>query len=339
MKGHWPSGRPRGWSANREISDIPRLDASKVTDSPQREGLWLDRVILPPAGLDSGERGALILSEKTVEANKSGSGIITRGNGDFNLDVVRSALLLFDRLDCPTNNFFNVDPSLPSGLEEWPGIQQTRIELSGRLTVDIFQEVLSQSFIALNDRDNDCWSLARGPHVQGLHASVFTPEKAFRIKLENALPIPDISVPYEDILIFKDRRKAELLALRHYLDDLAIEIGKSGFGGLAETVAFEKFQQALADHVCVSRETNFLKRLASLEVKFQWNELATNPSIVAGAGVALHGVATGLPLVSAAWQALAAFAPAFSVETALGLRQKRKTASPFEYIIQAKKIG
>ena len=130
------------------------------------------------------------------------------------LDTVRCTLLLLDRIDCPTNNFLQIDPSLPSGLEEWPGIQQTRVEMSGTLTAEILRRVVSHSFDALNERDAERWSLARSPQVRGLSVSAMTPEKAFLIKLENAIPIPDISVSYDDVLTFKDRRKSELLALR-----------------------------------------------------------------------------------------------------------------------------
>ena len=87
MKGHWPSGRPRGWSANHLKLNSPAHNLPRTSAASSDQGLELNRIILPSSCLSTGERGALLTSEKTVEANESGSGIITRA-GDFNLGRV-----------------------------------------------------------------------------------------------------------------------------------------------------------------------------------------------------------------------------------------------------------
>lgn len=332
MKEYWPSGRPKGLNGGNRSFPTPPFVHKNDAGLPSTGELILGRTIIPSTRLSHGERGGIVLSNSTVKAEGTG---ISCSADQFDLSAVRTALLLFDRIDCPSNNFIQLGPESPAGLEDWAGLQKTRVEMSGQANAAILEKMVLAAFSALDDQDSGLWSLARSAQGASFPVSSLKKDAAFRIKLQNALPIPASSVPYEDVLLFKDRCKTELMALRHYLEELALDVTKSGFGGLAETIAFEKFQKALADHASVSREANFSKTLTNLEVKFQWNELATNPSIIGAAGVAAHSISSGLPLVSAALNALVAFAPAFTVESAFGLRRKKKSGSPFEYIIQA----
>lgn len=298
-------------------------------DSPN---FWVTEVSLS-APLKDLERGAIILPDSDVKPSPSGGGVYGTFT-KFNPDSVRSWILLFDRFDYPANPFEAMGDSCPPGLESWENFQRTYVGMQGMQRSDVHEIMLEHSFNALDNRERGRWALARGPQSRGFSSNMLTPLAAFQLKLHEALPVPAAEVPYDDVHIFKARRKDELIALRHYLDDLALEVSRNGFDGFAETVAFEKFQVALADHVKVSREANFAKRILSLDVTFNWKELLTNKSLQTAVATGVAGASFGMPLVTAAWGAVTA---AVSLETAAGLKRGGKTGSPFEYIVRAGK--
>ena len=211
------------------------------------------------------------------------------------------------------------------------------VRASGSMQDDIFERVLTMAYEAMEAREPGQWILTRDALSAGFPQSALSDQTAFQLKLVNALPIPDRSVPFEDVLMFRERRSAELQALRHHIEGIAIEVGKTGWGSLAETVAWEQFEAAITDHAKVSRETNFAKRLTSLEVKFNWSDLA-KPGAWGGLLGAASGVMHGLPLLAAAFPALAGLGSCVSIESTMGLKRKKSAQpDPFEYIFYAHK--
>ncbi|HFX6758007.1 DUF6236 family protein [Klebsiella variicola] len=70
---------------------------------------------------------------------------------------------------------------------------------------------------------------------------------SFRIEISNALPVPEPSVSIYDILEFKQKRKSELEAFNNYLDELYIEVLRSGDFNLSRAKAFSKLNLAIED--------------------------------------------------------------------------------------------
>lgn len=101
-------------------------------------------------------------------------------------------------------------------------------------------------------------------------------------------------------------------------------MNEGDFGGLPEAIAFEKFLASLDDHAKVAREENFIKRLTSLEIKFNWDKLIGN-------------IPTSLAISAAVskWGVLLALGSAISIESTLGLRRKSGSPHPFEYLFRA----
>lgn len=330
----WPSGRPKGWSASglgiEAPAHNPSMDSNK-SFSTNRD----DRAQPPilPACLADRERGAVILPSGKISG--VGNELIAEGV-DFDEDAVRGALLFFERLDYPSNSMIQVGPSSPAGLESWEGLQRTRIPVSGAFDISIYKGMFLKAYLALEAREPGRWVISRGSQSIGFPDGALQPQAAFIMKLVNALPLPDRSVPYDDVLSFKQRRQPELRALRHHLEGLALEVGASGWGGLAETVVWERFQKSLDDHISTMREVNFAKRLMNLEVKFNWTELFTNKAVYASLAATAAQVNAGIPLHLASWTALTALAPCISFGSTYGLRGKMAPSpQPFEYIFRA----
>ena len=91
------------------------------------------------------------------------------------------------------------------------------------------------------------------------------------IDLFNALPVPAPSTPAEAILQFREKRKSELLAFRHYFDDLTDGILRSEKPVQQATRASENLERALLDlhrvmdHSRITRVTECVRTYVSLD--------------------------------------------------------------------------
>lgn len=268
------------------------------------------------------QRGALILPD--VEVAQTGESIAFRA-GDFNPDAVRGALLLFDRLDRPKYSSVRFGPDRPEGLEEWPGFQHTLVE-KRRVEGDPFAllgEPALFAFKALELKQEGLYSFARDARSTSALAPILSPMSGLKIRLEDALPLPDRSVPYEDVLNFKERRYDELTALRHHMDDVVLEVKDRGFSRLAETVAVERFLGALSDYKQVMSQQNFLKKITTLEVSYSVSDAIKAALVAAAAGVVAPA------------PALAVLASGITINVGAGFKRKGDKPSPFEYVFQA----
>ncbi len=307
----------------------PILTAKETASIGSVRSLTVEKVDLGPV-LKAGERGAILVSGAHIVGD--GNGGRTVGDGDdFDVDVVSGALLLFDRIDCPANQIIQINAEYPPGLEDWEGIQQSKVSMSGSPEMDkVLPETVASVLERLDEREPGCWTLVRGPTQEVMPIDRLSPLTGLQLKLQNALPLPDRSVPYEDVLSFKSRRTSELQALREYMDGIALEVAANGFGGFGETVAFEKFHRALADYSEVVRRENFAKSLLSgLEINFSISD-AVRGVLSAGALAAT----AGLPLLTYSQAALYA-----GIGASIGLKRKRPRdgISPFEYVFMARR--
>jgi Family of unknown function (DUF6236) len=287
-------------------------------------GLLVGNTHLAPP-LRERERGAILMS--SLEAVQLADGISFGGSAEFDDEATRLALLFFDRIDSPANTILQIGQEAPPGLESWPGYQRSRVELIGTLGGGFFRTVLLSSFEALNEREPGRWSVVRPHDTTGLPADALGDATAFKVQLENALPLPTREVSFDEILNYKERRYSELLSLRHHIDDLALCVANQDYGDFAKTVAFEKFAKSLNDHVQAIQEQNFRKMLGSLEISFNWTDAITKlvPAI------ALGQLVPSLLVPSL----IGATASAVSVQSTLGLKKKSAQPNPFDYVLRA----
>jgi len=140
------------------------------------------------------------------------------------------------------------------------------------------------------------------------------------VNLYGALQIPDGEVPLENILEFKEKRRDELLALRHHLDDVYQKIISSPDKALAELSEIEKIDRAISDYLRAISEQKFSLTKTSLQANFSFNK-ATTASIGA--------TAIGLPLTGAL---LAGAVAGIDIKLGKGLKGGRDNSTPFQYI-------
>jgi hypothetical protein len=117
------------------------------------------------------------------------------------------------------------------------------------------------------------------------------------LQLYQAIPVPIDKVPIENILKFKDDRKAELLRFRHAMDTFYLNIINSNDVPRSKTHAVDEIDLSLCAINRVMKESGWKRILSNIDVSInipQPSELINNITI-AGAGGAYVGSKIGIP--------------------------------------------
>ncbi len=245
---------------------------------------------------------------------------------------LRHYLLYWDRIEYPNNNFIHIgsSPDVQSLIDAGV-LQRTNISLpsfSGNIGTAY---VLCQAIAArqLNEAEPGKWTIAQsGPRFY-LPDEISSPARSLEVELYNALPSPGADVSLEDILSFKERYRDELIAFRAYIDELYLEISKSGDIPRAKTIAIQRIEKSIND-VDRAADQSWTSKLVS-GFKVELNLPTILEKAVAGAGMAAMA---DLPL--ALGVALGAASAVIKVE--LGLAPRVGGApKDFAYLCHIKK--
>lgn len=280
---------------------------------------------LAGAPLRSTERGLIVSPPITI----AGTGVSVSRN-ELDPQELRFALLFWDRLDYPSNNFADFrDPDNPEYqfLLKAGVLTASHIVMSSGTAEDVVHGAFVGAYRELNKRDPEKWSLARGEKSLGFSPGELLPNRGILLELHRAIPVPDRDIPLEDILQFKAKRKAELLNLRHHLEKVYLDITNSQERDFAKTLALSELDQAIVDVFKVGRESRMRLKLFGLEAKLDVVD------VVPGAVSAALALSAGLSLTEAFLAGVAgSVAPKLSIKSGVGLKGHKPTATPFEYV-------
>lgn len=150
-------------------------------------------------------------------------------DGGINPEKLKQYLLYWDKIDFPQSNIigFGNSPEIEY-LKEIGVLKQSRIGIdsSGEMT-ELYVKSQLKALELNNEKERGCWTLGQENIELVLPKSESIVKKGVEIDLYKSLPIPAEEVSLEDILIFKDERKDELLNFRELMDNLYIEFLKS----------------------------------------------------------------------------------------------------------------
>lgn len=269
-------------------------------------------VISPPINL---ERGRFYLKSSDIDPLQ-----------------LRANLLLWDRLAFPNNNFISIGEGPDAKFLMAEGIlfrPQARISGGGNAAIAFLKAHL-ESFSFLDRKEPGRWSLARGEDSISFPEEQMEKQRGLLLQFYDAIPIPDREVPIEAVLEFRARRRAELLSLRHHIDNIYLEVLASPDKDLAAISALTAFDKSLSDHIRASQEAPFRMRLSGLDIKFDWKTV--------GVGIASHAgaVAAGLPLASALL-ATGGLTALSMLSVTAGIKGRERSNSPFEYVARFNK--
>jgi hypothetical protein len=201
----------------------------------------------------AGERG-LVISYPIEVSNTAG-----RVEG-LDLQELRMSLLFWDKLDFPANNVFHFGLDPECQFLKGAGIlSRTNIPLSGGNAASVVVQAHLDAFRILDAKEPGVWSLSNGRNAISFPEADLEQGRGVLVSLHRAIPVPDKEVPLQDVLEFRAKRRAELMVLRHHLEDIYERVISAADGALAMTKELESLQRAIDDHT-----------LAKLDLSLDW---------------------------------------------------------------------
>ncbi|RWK19808.1 MAG: hypothetical protein EOR43_23070 [Mesorhizobium sp.] len=242
-------------------------------------------------------------------------------SGDLDPQEVRSNLLFWDKLDFPTQSLIGFGLGADSQFLENAGVlQRTNVHVPSGSAGNILRAAHVGAFRLLDQKEPGQWSIATGERSISFSSNDIDEGRGVLVKLYNAIPVPNEDASLVDILEFRERRRSELLALRHHLEDVYQRVISAGDGPLAWNTEVEQLQIAIADHVKAGREAPFKFRLADIGASLNL--------VPIGVG-ALSAYSMGLPLIPGI---VAGAAAGLSLEVGGALKGRSAVSTPFKYI-------
>ena len=138
--------------------------------------------------------------------------------GPLSEHELRASILFWDELNYPVVEHTNLQISTDFEFLIQSGVMK-RLKVDtkpGRLATMLQRGYLT-AFRTLDNLEPGKWSVGFGSNALPLPASALAKGRGILLSLQEAIPIPDKSVPLQDILEFRQKYRDELLAFRYYL--------------------------------------------------------------------------------------------------------------------------
>ena len=264
----------------------------------------------------TGERGLVISSPIRVVGTSLSMG------GGLDPHELRFSLLFWDKLDFPDNNIISFGSDADAQFLQSAGIlNRTRVQVVGSGDgAQMFLAAYLHAFNQLDAKEPGVWSLGAGKNSVSFPTKELEDGRGILVSLYDAVPVPDKDIPLQDILEFKAKRRAELLALRSHLDEIYQRILAAGDGHLALQSETAKLEAAISDYIKVAQAT----KLPFVGMSFDAN-LNVPAAVAAGLAAYSQGLGTVSSLLTGA-------AAGFAVGPTASLKRHKESATPFRYI-------
>jgi hypothetical protein len=172
----------------------------------------------------------------------------------------------------------------------------------------------TRAFQTLESQEQGAWCFAHlapetpwfEPPTHATGALPLVQARAIQFELHNALPLPRDDVELVDILDFKERRRAELMALRENLDQIYQRIVSSADAPHAQMTEFERLTRSLNDLAATIHESTVRAIWGSISFDVVYKSLGAArgsawaaeqagqdpiiPAAIAGVGTALYRI-------------------------------------------------
>ena len=261
-------------------------------------------------------RGLVISCPITIVGNS-----LRIKSSDLDPQELRFSLLFWDKLDFPANDMIgftsdeNAEFLISAGI-----LNRTRVQvLDGQLT-QICAQAHVDTYRTLDEQEPGVWSLGAGENSISFPPADVEHDRGVLVRLYQAIPVPDKDVPLQDILEFREKRSAELLALRYHLEVIYQRIVGAGDGALALNTEIGSLEQAIADHISASKESKLSFRNMSFDAGL---------NVAAGVFAGLTVYNQSLDIVNSL---LVGAGAAISVTIGRSLKRHTPTSTPFQYI-------
>lgn len=204
---------------------------------------------------------------------------------------LRYYLLYWDKIDFPNNNCIYIGSSPDvKYLEQCGVLQRTMVKASG-FAGSVYVDCQIAAAEELNRIQPGEWTIAQNSN------KFFTPKNttglspSLEIELYNSLPSPGANVSLDDVLEFKERYSDELFSFRAGMDEIYLDITKSGDIPRAKNAAIHRLEKAISD-IDTAASQSWASRLVS-GFRVEMNIVNILEKGAAGAGIS---ALAGLPL-------------------------------------------
>ena len=267
------------------------------------------------------ERGIVI--SPPIICDDQGLQIKSSALDEFEL---RFSLLYWDKLVWPSSNAIHMTSNDDAKFLEREGIlTRPNYNFNGTLG-NIIAATQIKAFRDLEANEPGQWTMAMGENSLQISMTDFQENEGALIELHRAIPIPAHDVSFHDILEFKERRKPELFALRHHMDQLLAEIYNSTDKQALLEKKIEEIDIACTDLLKVGGEWQFPVYVSNLKASFSINSRTLSHGAIGGW---LLGGPLGLPAATAA--SVGAALSTIEIKGDFGFRSIRRPPSPYRY--------
>jgi hypothetical protein len=182
----------------------------------------------------------------------SPSGVAKGLDGDGGIPLIRRCLLYWDRIEWPASSAIHVGGGPEEDFLISTGLLSRHLtNCSGRIRsgnpAALFAHAQLAAFERLEKENPGAWSIAQEAEVLRFPGQIVAKKRTLEFELYNALPTPAETVPFADILEFRERYSSELRSLRSALDDMYLEILGSPDPARVKLVVTAKISKALKD--------------------------------------------------------------------------------------------
>lgn len=244
---------------------------------------------------------------------------------------LRFSLLYWDKLVWPSSRIIHFSSNDDERFLEEAGIlSRPEYNFNGYAGHSIAASQL-QAFQDLESAEPGAWGMAMGENSLLINSAHFEAGKGALVELHRAIPIPKSDVPLNEILEFKERRRDELLALRHHLDKLLSEVTAASDVHEALQKQLKEVDSACANLLQVGKGWQFPVHVSNLKASFSISARNVGPW---AAGGWLMGQKYGLTAAAAVAVAGAALST-LEIKGDLGLRSAKRPLSPYRYAFKA----
>lgn len=322
------SGIPVRFQKDMKKKHAAKAKAGEINWRSRYDKDWRG-IILPPT-----ERPDWMDKDSRMKIIKGGSDELYQ-DSDQELALLKAYLVYWDRMVGPfTQEMHRGHRDSPARvtLKQWgvledetvgPGIGQPDVT-----TTDPDGEQLTV-FDLREKQDPGRWAIATDR--LDFERLVKNEGRCLVTKLHDALPVPNGRTPFDDILEFHLKRRAECLALRYHIDEMYQKILTCGDTTLEIQKSLSVIANATSDQITVMEESGLKFHFAGLEARIKWE---IDPTSVTTSAV-VAALATGSFTVGALAGASSNLIP--KVEISSGVETLGdKGANPWGYALHVR---
>ena len=154
-------------------------------------------------------RGVIIPNVRTIGK------FVIANDPEYRAALIRHALFYFDKIDMPYCILHIPLSDDENFLASCNILQTSQVKVRGGKPIETVSQTLEQAFLEHDKSQPGQWMIGEGQTIKNVGSGK---GRALIVEFVNAIPFPTNSVPLADILEFKEKRRDELMRLRHHLE-------------------------------------------------------------------------------------------------------------------------